>query len=141
VLPLPATAADEIRIVRQRVAEMGAALELPPIPAADEEIRRVVTIFRELRSGVTDDERTALKVPTGTLSTAEAISVVTNGLALAAHFGDGTMRPDDVAGGVVGAVISDPVHDAVAWREYLEGVVQDRAGWADFYEACRALDR
>ena len=37
------------------------------------------------------DGRTSLKVPSGTLSTAEAISVVTNGLALAAHFGDGTL--------------------------------------------------
>ena len=34
---------------------------------------------------------------------------------------------------------SDPVHDAVAWREYLETVERDRAGWSDFYEACRAL--
>ena len=32
------------------------------------------------------------EVADGTLSTAEAISVVTNGLALAAHFGDGTLR-------------------------------------------------
>jgi hypothetical protein len=27
----------------------------------------------------------------------------------------------------------------VAWREYLEAVVRDRAGWNDFYEACREL--
>ena len=79
-------------------------------------------------------------MPTGTLSTAEAISVVTNGLSLAAHFGDGEMSADDVAAGVVGAVVSDPVHDGVAWREYLEAVVAERDGWDDLYEACRALD-
>jgi hypothetical protein len=45
----------------------------------------------------------------------------------------------DVAAGIVGAVVKDPVHDAVAWREYLEAVVRDRAGWGDFYEACREL--
>jgi hypothetical protein len=45
-----------------------------------------------------------------------------------------------VAGGIVGAVVSDPVRDAIAWREYLEGVVGERPDWADFYEACRALD-
>jgi len=27
----------------------------------------------------------------------------------------------------------------VAWREYLEAVVRDRAGWDDFYDACREL--
>ena len=94
VLPLPATAEEEMAIVARRVGELGAALALPDVPAAADEIRRVVTIFRELRDGVTEDGRTSLKVPTGTLSTAEAISVVTNGLALAAHFGDGTLRAD-----------------------------------------------
>jgi MoxR-like ATPase len=137
VLPLPAEAEEEVAIVEQRVAAMGAALQLPKVNAADEEIRRVVTIFRELRSGTTEDGRTSVKVPSGSLSTAEAISVVTNGLALAAHFGNGTLSPADIAAGIVGAVVKDPVHDAVAWREYLEGVVRDRPGWDAFYEACR----
>ena len=139
VLPLPETSEEEMAIVTRRVAELGAALSLPPVPAAADEIRRVVTIFRELRAGVTADGATSLKVPTGTLSTAEAISVVTSGLSIAAHFGDGTLRPPDVAAGIVGAVVRDPVHDEIAWREYLEGVVRDRDGWDDFYEACRSL--
>ena len=139
VLPLPADADEEVAIVRRRVAEMGVALRLPKVPAADEEIRRVVTVFRELRGGVTEDGRVSLKVPSGSLSTAEAISVVTNGLALAAHFGDGQLNAADVAAGIVGAVVKDPVHDTVAWREYLEAVVRDRAGWTGFYEACREL--
>jgi MoxR-like ATPase len=140
VLPLPATAEEEMTIVSQRVRELGRALALPEVPDASVEIERVVTVFRELRSGQTADGRTSLKTPTGTLSTAEAISVVTNGLALAAHFGDGRLGADDVAGGIVGAVVREPGPDTVAWREYLEGVVRDREGWSDFYEACRQLD-
>ena len=105
------------------------------MPAAAEEIRRVVTVFRELRAGITEDGRTKLKSPSGTLSTAEAISVITNGMALAAHFGDGVLRPADVAAGIVGAVVKDPVSDAVVWREYLETVVRERDGWRDFYRA------
>ena len=139
VLPLPTDIDEEVAIVERRVAEMGAALRLPAVPAADEEIRRVVTIFRELRSGVTEDGRVSLKVPSGSLSTAEAISVVTNGVALAAHFGNGLLGAADVAAGIVGAVLKDPVHDHVAWREYLEAVVRDRPDWAEFYEACREL--
>jgi hypothetical protein len=126
--------------VAQRVDELGAALQLPKVPASADEIRRIVTVFRELRSGVTVDGRTSLKIPSGTLSTAEAISVVTNGLSLAAHFGDGALSPTDVAAGVVGAVVRDPVHDGIAWREYLEGVVATRDGWSEFYEACRELE-
>mgnify|MGYP001818514330 CR=1 FL=1 len=140
VLPLPESADEEIAIVAQRVNELGSTLSLPTVTPAAEEIRRVVTVFRELRSGATDDGRTSLKVPSGTLSTAEAISVVTNGLSLATHFGDGELAAPDVAAGVLGAVVRDPAHDGVAWREDLEAVVAHRADWGDFYEACRALD-
>jgi hypothetical protein len=97
----------------------------------------VVTVFRELRQGVTEDGRAKVKSPSGTLSTAEAISVVTSGLALAAHFGDGVLRPADVAGGITGAVVQDPVADRAVWQEYLETVVRDRDDWSDFYRACR----
>ncbi len=138
ILPLPASAEEEVAIVRRRVRELGDALQLPPIPPAAEEIRRVVTIFRELRNGVTEDGRLSLKISSATLSTAEVISVLTQGVALAAHFGNGQMTVEDVAAGVVGAVIKDPIHDSVVWREYLEGVVRDRPGWADFYTAARS---
>ncbi|WP_432565315.1 ATP-binding protein [Kineococcus sp. SYSU DK003] len=139
VLPLPADAEEEVAIVARRVGQLGRSLELPELPTALEEIRRVVTVFRELRSGSTADGRTSLKSPTGTLSTAEAISVVTAGIALSAHFGDGVLRPADVAAGIVGAVVRDPVSDTVAWTEYLEAVVRERDGWAEFYRACREV--
>ncbi|BFO14656.1 hypothetical protein SHKM778_10440 [Streptomyces sp. KM77-8] len=109
------------------------------MPDGIDEIRRVVTVFRELRDGITTDGRTKLKSPSGTLSTAEAISVVTGGLALAAHFGDGVLRAGDVAAGILGAVVRDPAADRVVWREYLETVVRERDGWADFYRACREV--
>jgi MoxR-like ATPase len=139
VLPTPATAEQEVEIVRRRVAALGTALAIPAEPPALEEIRRVVTVFRELREGRTEDGRTKLKQPTGTMSTAEAISVLGSGLALAAHFGDGTLRAAEIAPALVGAVIKDPVQDDVVWREYLETVVKERDGWKDLYRAFRAL--
>ncbi|MET9264673.1 AAA family ATPase [Amycolatopsis sp. NPDC004079] len=135
VLPLPDTAEAEVDIVRRRVGQLGAALSLPAEAADLAEIRRVVTVFRELRAGRTEDGRTAVKTPSGTLSTAEAISVLTGGLALAAHFGDGVLRAQDVAAGIHGAVVKDPVADSAIWSEYLETVVREREGWADFYRA------
>ncbi|MBG0830997.1 AAA family ATPase [Planomonospora sp. ID67723] len=137
VLPVPGTPEEEVDIVSRRVEQLGRSLELPEVPAGMEEIRRVVTVFRELRTGVTEDGRTKVKSPSGTLSTAEAISVITNGVALAAHFGDGVLRPSDVAAGIIGAVVQDPVSDRVVWREYLETVVREREDWRDFYRACR----
>ncbi|WP_328537133.1 ATP-binding protein [Streptomyces sp. NBC_00344] len=139
VLPLPASAEAEVDIVSRRVDQIGRSLEIPAAPEGMDEIRRVVTVFRELRGGVTGDGRTKVKSPSGTLSTAEAISVVTNGLALAAHFGDGVLRPADVAAGLLGAVVRDPAADRVIWQEYLETVVREREGWKDFYRACREV--
>jgi MoxR-like ATPase len=139
VLPLPASAEDEVDIVARRVDQIGTTLQLTDATAGLEEIRRVVTIFRELRSGRTDDGRTKLKSPSGTLSTAEAISVITSGRVLAAHFGDGVLRAADIAGGIVGAIVQDPVSDRVIWQEYLETVVRERANWRDFYRACREV--
>lgn len=139
VLPVPDSADEEVQIVQQRVESLGRALELPAEPPALEEIRRIVTIFRELRNGVTTDGKTKLKSPTATMSTAEAISVVNSGLALAGHFGDGTLRAGDMAAGLVGAVVKDPVQDRVVWLEYLETVVKERDGWKDVYRACREI--
>jgi MoxR-like ATPase len=139
VLPLPSNLDDEVRIVIQRVTDMGEALELPATPPAVEQIRRVVTIFRELRDGVTTDGHTTLKSPSGTLSTAEAISVMTNGWAMAAHFGDGEVGAHEIAGGVMSTVIKDPVQDRQVWREYLETVVKERQDWRDLYRASSEL--
>lgn len=141
VLPLPATADEEVTIVTSRVAELSRALELPAEQPAAEQIRRVVTIFRELRSGLTEDGRAKIKSPSGTLSAGEAISVVNSGLALAAHFGDGRLAADDLAASLTGAVVKDPVQDALVWQEYLETVMREREGWGDLYSACRELAR
>jgi hypothetical protein len=49
------------------------------------------------------------------------------------------LRAPDVAAGITGAVIKDPVSDAAIWSEYLEAVVRERPGWQDFYRACREV--
>ena len=140
VLPLPDSLEDEVRIVLDRSAQLGRALELPAEKPALEEIQRIVTIFRELRNGLTVDGRTRLKSPGGTLSTAEAISVVTNGMAMSAYYGDGTMTAGDVIPGLIGAVVKDPVQDRIAWQEYVQTVVKERDGWKDLYRAAREFE-
>lgn len=136
VLPVPETLEDEVAIVQRRVTDMGRALALPTETPALEEIRRVVTVFRELRAGLTADGKTKLKSPSGSLSTAEAISVLTQGLTLAGYFGDGALSASDLASSLAGAVIKDPLQDRLVWEEYLKTVVRERDGWKDLYRAC-----
>ncbi len=139
VMPLPATLQEEVKIVKTRVAQIGKSLELPGEVAPVKEIQRLVTIFRELRSGRTEDGRTKVKSPSSTLSTAEAISVINSGQALAAHFGDGKIHANDLAAGITGAIVKDPVQDKTVWLEYLETVAKERKDWKDLYRACKEM--
>ncbi|MEO7397738.1 MAG: AAA family ATPase [Ilumatobacteraceae bacterium] len=122
VLPSPATVDEEVRIVTQRVAALAGSLALPDLATPGDEIRRVVAVFRELRLGQSEDGRIKFKTPSGTMSTAEAISVVVQGIALTTHLGDGSLRFDDLLAGIESTVVKDPVHDAVVWREYLDSL-------------------
>lgn len=139
VLPLPQTLDEEVNIVQNRVIALGTALRLPQSAAPLAEIRRLVTIFRELRNGKTEDGKAKLKSPSATLSTAEAISVVHQGQSLAVHFGNGAMNAQDLAAGLQGAILKDPTNDQNVWLEYLEQVVRKREGWQDLYRACKEL--
>ncbi len=139
VLPLPDTLEEEVKIVRTRVEKLGRSLEMPVDAPPLKEINRLVMIFRELRQGKTEDGRTKIKSPTSTLSTAEAISVINSGQALAAHFGSGLLNANDLAAGITGAIIKDPIQDLNVWDEYLETVVKERDDWKDLYRACKEL--
>ncbi|MFN9895161.1 MAG: ATP-binding protein [Acidobacteriota bacterium] len=139
VLPSPATLEEETGIVVKRVAELGTSLQLPPIGPVEEELIRVVTVFRELREGKTLNGKTKLKTSSGSLSTAEAISVGVSAWASAVHFGKGTLDAESLASNLVGAVVKDPVQDTIALQEYLEGVVRTRSGWSDLYAAIREV--
>ena len=49
------------------------------------------------------------------------------------------MRSADVASGLVGAVVKDPVQDRLVWQEYLETVMKERSSWKDLYRACKEV--
>lgn len=133
VLPLPADMEQEISIVTKRVGEMAQSLDLPLPKNVAEEIARVVSIFRELRGGVTADGKITLKTPSSTLSSAEAIAVMVGGLSQAAFFTDGTLTAEGVVSNMLGAIVKDPVQDKVVLEEYLETVLKKRPGCAEHY--------
>lgn len=139
ILPVPATIEEEVDIVNQRVHSFSKSINLPVPKSIVAEITRIVTIFRELRNGVSQDGKVKLKSPSGTLSTAEAISVMNSGLALAYHFSDGQVKADDIASGIIGAIVKDPIQDKIVFQEYMETVLKQRDGWKDIYRSCRDI--
>ncbi len=137
VLPAPKELDTEIDIVSKRVGEMAVNLDLNAEVPASEAVEKVVTIFRELRNGQTLDGKSKLKTPSGVLSTAEAISLLANSMALAGNFGSGEVSAEDIAAGLQGAVVKDESKDYVVWQEYLKNVMKKRgASWRPLYNAC-----
>lgn len=141
VLPTPADLAAEMDIVKTRVAQLADNLDLNAALPDDEVVEKVCTIFRELRLGMTLDGKQKLKTTTGVLSTAEAISLLANSMALAGSFGDGSITDSDLAAGLQGAVVKDDDKDNLAWKEYLENVVKKRGTkWTGLYRECREFN-
>lgn len=129
---------QEIRIVTKREAELRSDYAVTTEPPA-ELAKVLVTIFQELRAGLTKDGKTKVKPPTSTLSTAEAISVLFGSSLLAQHFGSGDVTGDDLARSIVGAVAKEGPEDLKTLREYCETVAKSRGGpWKEFYTAAKS---
>src|SRR5688572_21654310 len=101
---------QELRIVTRREAELRSDYQVGVAPPA-ELAKMLVTIFQELRAGVTKDGKTKLKTPGAVLSTAEAISVLFGSGILAQSFGGGTVSADDVTRSLVGAIAKESRED------------------------------
>lgn len=141
VLPAPADLSAEMEIVRTRVEQQARGLDLNASLPASDVVEKVCTIFRELRSGETLDRSQKVKASSGVLSTAEAISLLCNSMALAGSFGNGTITDRDLAAGLQGAVVKEEEKDTLAWKEYLENVMKKRGShWSGLYRACRDLN-
>jgi MoxR-like ATPase len=140
VLPVPDDLDVEVKIVMKRVADIGSQLKLPAPPPAAEAVRRVVQVFQELRKGQTLDGKQKVKAPSGALSTAEAISLIGGGMALAGHFGSGKVEDRDIAAGLHAAVVKEDAKDVATWTEYLENITKKRGKeWEPLYKACKEL--
>ncbi len=138
-LPLPATLDEELEIVTYRVQQLNSGRSDVGKTIGTEEIKKLITVFRELRSGRSEEGDMKLKTPSATLSTAEAISAIHSSQSMAFYFGKKANDLTPLAEHLVGAVIKDPNQDTAILEEYLETVVKKRKGWTKLYEACKNL--
>jgi MoxR-like ATPase len=105
-------------------------------------IALLVTTFQELRSGQTR-EGTAIKAPDTVMSTAEAVNVAYAAALEACYFGDGKLRPREIANQLQGVVLKDNADDLKRVQHYFDTVVRERARrddqWKAFRDAARTL--
>lgn len=138
VLPPPADMNTEIDIVKTRVAQMSSDMNLNAALPSNSDFEKVVTVFRELRQGRTLDGQIKIKPTSGVLSSAEAISLMVNSMALAGSFGSGKVTDAEIASALQGAVVKDEDKDKAAWTEYLENVMRKKGkDYAGLYDECR----
>jgi len=136
-IPVVEDLEQEIRIVTKREAELRGDYQVG-VQAPAELAKLLVTMFQELRAGVTKDGKTKVKQPGSVLSTAEAISVLFNSGILAQHFGDGKVTAEDLSRSLLGAVTKEGGEDVKAVREYCETVAKGRPGpWKELYSAAK----
>lgn len=137
-IPVVDNLEQEIRIVTKREAELRTDYQVGVEPPA-EMAKMLVTVFQELRAGVTKDGKTKIKQPSSVLSTAEAISVLFNSGILAQSFGNGKVTADEMARSLAGALSKEGAEDIKALREYCETVAKARSGtWKELYSAAKA---
>lgn len=137
-LELPTDEATETEIVRSKVSKHCDVNQLPLPDNTAAEIRRVVRIFRELRSGEAGTEK--IEKPAATMSPAEAISVVNQAINTAAYFGQGdnTIQAEHIANGLEGVVVKE-AEDRQVFRNYIDRVLKTRAKDRDLETALRQM--
>jgi len=138
VLPVPSDMETEINIVKTRAKQLSADMNLNAKMPSDSSFEKIVTIFRELRQGRTLDGQIKIKPTSGVLSSAEAISLMVNSMALAGSFGNGTVTDSELASALQGAVVKDDDKDKIAWTEYLENVMRKKGKeYSKLYAECK----
>ena len=138
ILPPPSDMQTEINIVKTRVAQMSKDMELNASMPSDSDFEKIVTVFRELRQGKTLDGQMKIKPTSGVLSSAEAISLMVNSMAIAGSFGNGKVTDSELAAALQGAVVKDDDKDKAAWEEYLENIMRKKGKeYASLYAECR----
>ncbi len=140
-IPVVSDLEQEIRIVTRREQELRSDYQVG-LQAPAELARMLVTVFQELRQGVTKDGKTKVKPPNAVLSTAEAISVLFQSGILAQSFGSGAVTAGEIARALVGAVAKEGDDELKIVREYCETVAKGRSGpWKELYGAAKAALR
>ena len=128
---------QEVAIVTRREAELRGDHQVGAAPP-EQIARMLVTVFQELRAGVTKDGKTKVRPPQTTLSTAEAISVLFQSSILAQAFGSGTVGAGELSRSLVGALAKDGPEDVATLREYAETVAKGRGGaWKELHASAK----
>jgi len=140
VKPIADRAFEIELITRHLAADLGS--RAGEVRVGPDVVELLVTAFRELRAGTTEDG-TTLKRPETVMSTAEAVNVAFAAAMEARYLGNGTVTPVEIAHQLAGVALKDSTEDAKRLRFWVDTVVRERArrdgGWKQFFNAAQRL--
>ena len=131
---------DEIAVVSREAKKLldAARVDLEVDPDI---MRALVTIFHELRNGMSLDGRSTDRLAGAVMSTAEAVSVAHAMGIYAFYYRDGVMNADDLTEFLVGAAVKDNLVDLKRMNHYFETEVTRKQGavWEAVYSNWQRL--
>jgi MoxR-like ATPase len=134
---------QEMQLVREQTENLLKRAQIDTT-LAPEVIDLLVTVFNDLRAGVTA-EGVVVEKPAAVMSSAEAVSVGFAACLDAHYLGDGEVGGLHVARQLIGTVLKDNADDGKKLSHYFDVVVKPRAQrnspWKDMWEARRELNR
>ncbi len=137
LLPLPKTKEEEVKIVQHRAAQLEEAFDYKFPDIKQNHIDKLITLFREMRNGQTEDGKQKFKQSTSTLSPAEAISIVHQAQIQAAMFDHDTISPKHFTQGIIQAIGHSP-EEILLLKDYNENIVKKRNDWSEWYQSFKS---
>jgi len=132
--------AFEKALVAQQLNERMAD-QVGATPMNDEVLDVLVSIFRDLRTGTTQ-EGASVAVTNSVMSTAEAVNVAHAASLDAMYLGDGLVSASNIARQIRGVVFKDDPEDVRKIRSYVNNIAKPRAkgskAWTDFFNTAKA---
>lgn len=134
-----ADAAFEKALVAKQLKERLAEHDLP-WKAPEDVLALVVAVFRDLRTGATEDGLSVAR-PNSVMSTAEAVNVAHAAALDAAYLDGGLLTGAHIARQLRGVVFKDDADDARKLRAYVDTIAKTRAksnkAWKAFFDTAK----
>lgn len=138
-MPLPETLEEEMKIVNTRVNQLGRQIDIPLSEIKQKQLSNLLTLFRELREGKTDDNKVKIRSTKSVLSPAIAISILHEARIHAHYFNNNELKDSSIIQGLISNLKQEGPDELNILQEYNEGVLKKRTEFKDWYSIIKKI--
>lgn len=139
-MPLPESLEEETRIVSYRVQQLGRQMEVSLADLKQKQVKTLLTLFRELREGKTDDKKIKVRATKSALSPATAISLLHEARIHAHYFDKNEMKDEYLVQSIINTLRQEGTEDLNILQEYNESVMKKRTEMKEWYNLIKKAD-